>query len=59
MPGGRHGRPIGCGIPEIDRQEAKIAEAMDEIRDLRRRTGRMTVDQLLSAHSAHEEGRSH
>ncbi len=50
----RHGRPIARIVPEVDRQQAKIDEAMETIRSLRRRTGRIEVDELLSAR---DEGR--
>ncbi len=45
----RHGRAIARIVPEIDRQQVKIDEAMEAIRNLRQRTGRITVDELLSA----------
>jgi prevent-host-death family protein len=50
----RHGRAIARIVPEVGRQQAKIDEAMDAIRNLRRRTGRIKVDELLSAR---DEGR--
>jgi prevent-host-death family protein len=50
----RHGRAIARIVPEVDRQQAKIDEAMDAIRDLRGRTGRITLDEVLSAR---DEGR--
>jgi prevent-host-death family protein len=50
----RHGRAIARIVPEIDRQQGKIDEAMDAVRNLRRRTGRITADELLSAR---DEGR--
>jgi prevent-host-death family protein len=50
----RHGRAIARIVPEVDRQQVKIDEAMDAIRNLRRRTGRIEVDELLSAR---DEGR--
>jgi len=50
----RHGRAIARIVPEVDRQQTKIDEAMDAIRKLRRRTGRISVDELLSAR---DEGR--
>jgi prevent-host-death family protein len=50
----RHGRPIARIVPEVDRQQAKIDEAMEAIRSLRRRTGRVEIDELLSAR---DEGR--
>jgi prevent-host-death family protein len=50
----RHGRAIARIVPETDQQQASIDEAMDAIRNLRRRTGRIQVDELLSAR---DEGR--
>jgi prevent-host-death family protein len=52
----RHGRAIARIVPEVDRQQTKIDEAMDAIWKLRRRTGRISVDELLSAR---DEGRRH
>ena len=51
----RHGRAIARIIPELDRQQEKVDEAMEAIRNLRKRTGRIKVDELLSAR---DEGRS-
>jgi prevent-host-death family protein len=51
----RHGRAIARIVPELDRQQAQIDEAMEAIRALRRRTGRISVDELLSAR---DEGRN-
>ena len=39
----RHGRAIARIVPEVDRQQVTIDEAMDAIRNLRRRTGRIEV----------------
>ena len=50
----RHGRAITRIVPEIDLQQTKIDEAMDAIRSLRRRTGRIEIEELLSAR---DEGR--
>ena len=50
----RHGRAIARIVPEVDRQQPKIDEAMEAIRNLRRRTGRIKVGELLSAR---DEGR--
>jgi prevent-host-death family protein len=50
----RHGRAIARIVPEVDQRQAMIDEAMDAIRNLRRRTGRIKVDELLSAR---DEGR--
>jgi len=50
----RHGRAIARIVPEVDGQQAKINEAVEAIRSLRLRTGRVEVDELLSAR---DEGR--
>jgi prevent-host-death family protein len=50
----RHGRAIARIIPELDRQQEKVDEAMEAIRNLRKRTGRIKLDELLSAR---DEGR--
>jgi prevent-host-death family protein len=50
----RHGRAIARIVPEVDRRQEKIDQAMDAIRNLRRRTGRIAVNELLSAR---DEGR--
>jgi prevent-host-death family protein len=45
----RHGRPIARLSPEIERRQAEIEAAMDGIRSLRPKFGRITVKELLSA----------
>jgi prevent-host-death family protein len=50
----RHGRPIARIVPEVDRRQEEVDKALAGIRELRRRAGRITVDELLSAR---EEGR--
>ena len=50
----RHGRAIARIVPEAGWQQAKIDEAMEAIRSLRRRAGAVTVDEVLSAR---DEGR--
>ena len=49
----RHGRAIARIVPEVDRQQAKIDEAMEAIRNLRGGR-RIKVEELLSAR---DEGR--
>ena len=49
-----HGRAIARIVPEADRQQAKIDEAMEAIRSVRRRAGPIAVGKLLSAR---DEGR--
>ena len=50
----RHGRPIARIVPESDRRQQEIDKALAAIRDLRKRTGRIAVTELLSAR---DEGR--
>jgi prevent-host-death family protein len=50
----RHGRAIARLVPEADRRQAEIDQAIAEIRGLRRRAGRITIDELLTArHEGH------
>jgi prevent-host-death family protein len=50
----RHGRAIARLVPEMDRQQAEVDKAIEGILNLRKRTGRIRVEELLSAR---EEGR--
>jgi prevent-host-death family protein len=50
----RHGRRIARIVPELDRRQEEIDKSMASIRDLRKRTGRITLSELLSAR---DEGR--
>ena len=50
----RHGRPVARIVPEVDRRQEEIDKALVAIRELRKRTGRITVGELLSAR---DEGR--
>jgi prevent-host-death family protein len=50
----RHGRPIARLEPEADRRSAEIESAIEDIRNLGRRTGRITVEDLLQSR---DEGR--
>ena len=50
----RHGRPIARIVPETDRRQEEIDKALAAIRELRTRTGRISVSDLLSAR---DEGR--
>jgi prevent-host-death family protein len=52
----RHGRPIARLVPEADRRQEEIDKAIASIRALRKRTGRITVAELLSAR---DEGRKY
>ena len=50
----RHGRRIARIVPDVDRRQEEIDKALAGIRELRQRTRRITVRQLLSAR---DEGR--
>ncbi len=51
----RHGRPIAQLVPEPERRQLEITNAIDSIRARRRRTGRITVEELLAArHEGHK-----
>lgn len=52
----RHGRAIARIVPEVDRRQEEIDTAIRGIKDLRARTGGITVDELLSSR---EEGRKY
>lgn len=45
----RHGRAVARLVPERDLQQRNIDEAMDSIRRLRARTGRVREDEILTA----------
>jgi hypothetical protein len=49
----RHARRLARTVPGSDCRE-KIARALDGIREIRKRTGRVTIKELLSARN---EGR--
>jgi prevent-host-death family protein len=50
----RHGRRIARLVPEVDRRQQEVDQALAAIRTLRSRTGPLSVDDLLSAR---DEGR--
>lgn len=50
----RHGRTIARISPEVEIDRERIAQAVEEIRALRKRTGRMSIEEILSAR---DEGR--
>lgn len=50
----RHGRPIARIVPEAHRRREEIEKAIEVIKAVRKRTGTITVDELLSArHEGH------
>jgi prevent-host-death family protein len=50
----RHGRRIARIVPEVDRHQEEIDKALAGIRALRKRTGRITLRELVSVR---DEGR--
>jgi prevent-host-death family protein len=50
----RHGRAIARIVPEVDRRQEEIDKALASIRELQKRNGKITVEELRSAR---EEGR--
>jgi prevent-host-death family protein len=51
----RHGRAIARIVPEAGRRQEEIDKAIADIKALRRTTGRISVDELLSArHEGHK-----
>ena len=50
----RHGRPIARIVPGADRRQEEIDKAIVNIKELRKRTGKITFEELRSAR---DEGR--
>ena len=51
----RHGRPIARIVSEAPRRQQEIDLAIAEIKTLRKRTGKITLTELLSArHEGHK-----
>jgi prevent-host-death family protein len=51
----RHGRPIARIVPEAHRRQEEIDKAIETIKALRKRTGKISVEELLSArHEGHK-----
>jgi prevent-host-death family protein len=52
----RHGRPIARPVPETERRQAEIDEAVDSILAVRQRLkGKITLEEILSSiHEGHE-----
>lgn len=51
----RHGRAIARLVPEAGRRQKQIDEAIKDIRRLQKETGRITIEEILSArHEGHK-----
>jgi prevent-host-death family protein len=52
----RHGRAIARLVPELDRRQEEVDRALASIRELRKRTLKVSIEEILSAK---EEGRKY
>lgn len=52
----RHGKPIARIVPEPQGRQAEIDRAIEEIKALRGRTGKMTREEILLARDAGRKG---
>ena len=52
----RHGRPIARIVPETKRRQEEVDKALSSIRELRKRTRKLSLKQILSAR---DEGRKY
>ncbi len=52
----RHGRAIARIVPEVDRRQEEVDRALASIRELRKRTVKVSIEEILSAK---EEGRKY
>jgi prevent-host-death family protein len=51
----RHGKPIARLVPDADRRRAEIEQAIEGIKELRKRTGKVTLQEILDArHEGHK-----
>ena len=51
----RHGRPIARIVPEAHLQQAEIDQAIEGIKAIRKRAGRITLDEILAdRHEGHK-----
>jgi len=51
----RHGRAIARIVPEVNRRQEEVDRALASIRELRKRTLKVSIEEILSAK---EEGRN-
>lgn len=51
----RHGRPIARIIPEAHRRQQEINQAIEDIKELRKQTGPITLEEILAwRHAGHK-----
>lgn len=51
----RHGRPVARITPQIEIDKERVQRASENIRELRKRIGKMSLEEILSAR---DEGRA-
>ena len=51
----RHGRPIARIVPEVDRRQEEVDRALASILELRKRTGKVTLEEIRSAREERRE----
>jgi prevent-host-death family protein len=51
----RHGKPVARITPEAQIDQKRVEEAMQAIRELRKRVGKMSIEEILAAR---DEGRA-
>lgn len=52
----RHGRAIARLVPEVDRRQEEVDRSLASIRELRKRTQKVSIEEIVSAK---EEGRKY
>jgi prevent-host-death family protein len=51
----RHGKPIARIVPDAAQRQARIDKAIADIKELQKETGRITLEDILSArHEGHK-----
>ena len=51
----RHGRPIARIVPEASQRQQEIDQAMADIEELRKHTGRVSIEEILAwRHEGHK-----
>jgi prevent-host-death family protein len=51
----RHGKPIARISPQVETDRERLRQAMNEMRELRQKIGKLSIEEILSAR---DEGRA-
>lgn len=51
----RHGKPVARISPQVETDRERVKQAMQEMRQLRQKTGKLSLEEILSAR---DEGRA-